>query len=46
MCSDVVVIVPSLKFRRWFCIGRAKHLSLMGWWVPTLVPNALFLTKV
>jgi hypothetical protein len=31
MCSGVVVIVPSLSLRGWFCIGRAKHPSLMGW---------------
>lgn len=42
MFSDVVVIVPSLSCRSWCCIGRAKHLSLMGWWVPALAPNTLF----
>lgn len=42
MCSEAVVIVPSLSFRSWFCIGRAKHLSLMGGWVHALVPNTLF----
>lgn len=46
MRSDAVVIVPSLSLRSWPCFGRAKHLSLMGWWMPALAPNTPFQNKV